>query len=45
VVQASRVELDSIRVAHGAQFESLVLRVAALEGGSDAKLADAAVGN
>jgi hypothetical protein len=41
VVQASRVELDAIRVAQGALFENLFQRMEALEGGGDAKLANA----
>ena len=32
VMQASRVELDAIRVAHGARFEEMVKRLEALEG-------------
>jgi hypothetical protein len=41
LVQASRVELDAIRVAMLAQFEDMTRRLAALEGGSDAELANA----
>jgi len=32
LLQASRVELDAIRAAHGAQYEDLVRRLRALEG-------------
>lgn len=32
LMQASRVELDAIRVAQGAQYENLVRRMEALEG-------------
>ena len=32
VMQASRVELDAIRVAQGAQYEDLIRRMQALEG-------------
>ena len=39
VVQASRVELDAIRVAMAANFEDLNGRVGNLEAGSDGELA------
>ena len=47
VMQASRVELDAIRIAYGAQFENLSHRLKALEGGeaSDGRLAKAASGD
>jgi hypothetical protein len=47
LMQASRVELDAIRVAQGAQYEDLVRRMAALEreGGGDGELAKAANGD
>lgn len=45
LLQASRVELDAIRVAQGAQYEDLVRRLRAMEGeeqgdGGLAKVAD-----
>ena len=42
VMQASRVELDAIRVAQWAQFEDVIRRLQALEseGQGDGKLAD-----
>ena len=47
VMQASRVELDAIRVAQGAQYEDLIRRVQALEGEGrgDGGLAEAAGGD
>jgi putative ubiquitin-RnfH superfamily antitoxin RatB of RatAB toxin-antitoxin module len=47
VMQASRVELDAIRVAHGARFEEMVRRVEVLEGKEqvDGGLAQAASGH
>jgi hypothetical protein len=47
VMQASRVELDAIRVAFGARFEEMFRRVEILEGKEqvDAGLAQAASGN
>ena len=43
VMQASRVELDAIRVAQWAQFEDVIRQLQALEGEGqgDGKLADA----
>jgi hypothetical protein len=47
LMQASRVELDAIRVAQGAQYEDLVRRVEAMEGEGrgDGELAKAAGGD
>lgn len=42
LMQASRVELDAIRVAQGAQYEDLARRLEALEGTTDGGLAEAA---
>jgi hypothetical protein len=42
LLQATRVELDAIRVAQAAQYEDLVRRMASLEGEGDAELAKAA---
>ena len=38
-MQATRVELDAIRVANGAQYEDLIHRLSALEEKSDGELA------
>jgi hypothetical protein len=45
LMQASRVELDAIRVAQAAQYESMARRLDALEGKTDAGLAEAAGGD
>ena len=45
IMQASRVELDAIRLAHGATYENLIRRMDALEGKPDGGLAEAAVEN
>jgi hypothetical protein len=42
LMQASRVELDAIRVAQLAQFENISMRLGALEGKTDGGLAEAA---
>jgi hypothetical protein len=42
IMQASRVELDAIRLAHGAQYENLVKRMENLEEKTDGGLAEAA---
>ena len=39
LMQATRVELDAIRVAHGAQYEDLIRRLSELEEKSDGELA------
>jgi hypothetical protein len=41
IMQASRVELDAIRLAHGAQYENLIKRMDAMEGKNDGGLATA----
>ena len=45
LVQASRVELDAIRVAQEAQYGDLIQRLRVLEEHNDAGLAEAAVGD
>jgi hypothetical protein len=45
LVQASRVELDAIRVAQEAQYEDLIRRLRALEEQGDGGLAEAAGGD
>ena len=45
LMQASRVELDAIRVAQAAQYENIARRLDALEGKTDAGLAEAAGGD
>ena len=45
IMQASRIELDAIRLAHIAQFENLITRMAKLEATTDGGLAEAAGGN
>jgi hypothetical protein len=45
LLQASRVELDAIRVAQEAQYEDLIRRLRALEEQDDAGLAEAAGGD
>jgi hypothetical protein len=45
LVQASRVELDAIRVAQEAQYEDLIRRLRTLEEQDDAGLAQAAGGD
>jgi hypothetical protein len=45
IMQASRVELDAIRLAYGAQYENLIKRMETLEEKTDGGLAEAAGGN
>jgi hypothetical protein len=45
LLQASRVELDAIRVAQSVQYEDLAQRLAALEGGGGGELAEAEGGD
>jgi hypothetical protein len=45
LMSATRVELDAIRIAQEAHFEDLVDRVEALEGKTDAGLAEASGGD
>jgi hypothetical protein len=45
LMQASRVELDAIRVAQAAQYENMSRRIDALEGKPDGGLAEAAGGD
>jgi hypothetical protein len=45
LLQASRVELDAIRLAYGADYENLSKRIAAMEGKNDGGLATAACEN
>ena len=45
LLQASRVELEAIRVAQAAQYEDLARRLAALEGDGGGELASAGGGD